>query len=41
MLTEFRPLAEADFRTEGVYSDFLDTPYEEDGEEIVWVARKS
>jgi len=27
-------LAEAGFKAEGVYSDFLNTPYEEDSEEI-------
>ena len=33
-------LAAAGFETEVVYSDFLDTPYVVDGEEIIWVARK-
>jgi len=33
-------LAEAGFKTEGVYSNFFETPYKEDGEELIWVARK-
>ena len=34
-------LAEAGFKTEAVYGDFLDTPYESDSDEMIWVARKT
>jgi hypothetical protein len=34
-------LAEAGFKTEAVYGDFLDTPYESDSDEVIWVARKA
>lgn len=34
-------LAEAGFKTEAIYGDFLDTPYESDSDEVIWVARKA